>query len=108
MERSKIETTNPVFIVCTAMNYISSTIRIMRNADLKMLGRWTINYGADQIKTKVHQANTDHCGVCDIAYLQENTRSKSNELVDVSKSKYMTAVKQKVKERKLSKKLNGS
>ena len=87
------------------MNYITSTIRIFRNADLKVLGRWTTNSSSDHIKTKVHQANHDHCGVCDIAYLHVNTRANPIELMDISKSKYMTAVKQKVKERELIKKL---
>jgi hypothetical protein len=85
------------------MNYLASTLRVFRNTDIKVLGRWTTN--SEHIKTKVHQANHDHCGVCDIVYLRANTTQVvlPIEVTDISKSKYMTTVK--LKERESAKKL---
>ncbi len=85
------------------MNYLMSTLRTFRNTDIKVLGRWTTN--SDHIKIKVHQANHDHCGVCDIVYLHVNTTPvvRPIEVSDISKSKYMATVK--LKERESAKKL---
>jgi hypothetical protein len=74
--------------------------RKIHNSDMKLLGRWSINYDAYHVKTKVHQANHDHCGVCDVQYYKHTRINKIN---DISTSKYRMAVQSKLNERKLVK-----
>jgi hypothetical protein len=85
-----------------AMNYLQTIFRAFHNADIRVLGRWAINYDSSQIKTKVHQANHDHCGVCDVKYMRQAVIKPCIENANIHKSKYMTAVKMKVKERMLA------
>ena len=86
------------------MNFLRQTIRLFHNTDAKVLGRWAINYDSAQIKTKVHQANHDHCGVCDVRHIRLATSENSVMSTDISKSKYLTMVKLKVLERQSEKK----
>ena len=82
------------------MNFLQMLFRTFPNAETRILGRWVINCDSSQIKTKVDQANHDHCGVCDVKYLIPGEVRLSIENADIHKSKYMTAVMMKVKERK--------
>jgi hypothetical protein len=86
------------------MNYLRQTIRLFHNTDVKVLGRWAINYDSAQIKTKVHQANHDHCGVCDVRHTRLVTSANSAASTDISESKYLKMVKMKVLERQSEKK----
>ncbi len=81
------------------MAFLQNVFRKINNSDIIMLGRWTINYDLSNIKTKVHQANHDHCGVCDTTYYHNSTHMNKIKNNDISKSKYMIIVKSKVNER---------
>jgi hypothetical protein len=82
-----------------------SIFRKIHKSDMKILGRWSINYDECQLKTKVHQANHDHCGVCDVQYYK--THNHINKINDISSSKYMMVIQSKLNERKLVKEVKG-
>jgi len=63
--------------------------------EIKMLGRWAISYDSSNVKTKVHQANHDHCGVCDVAYLVPAPASST----PILKSRYMMVIQSKLRDR---------
>jgi hypothetical protein len=82
------------------MNYLQNTFRKLRDSDIKVLGRWFIDYDSAHIKIKVYQANHDHCGVCEVPHLY---RPSTIPTTDIRKSKYMTAVARKSRERQIVK-----
>ena len=90
--------------VYATMNYVMLAIRKFHHADIKVLGRWAINYDSGQIKTKVHQANHDHCGVCDVQHMRLASSANSVVNTDISKSNYLALVKLKALERQSGKK----
>jgi len=46
------------------MKYFSNLIQQFLKKDIKILGRWTIDYCDKKLNTKIDLANEDHCGPC--------------------------------------------
>jgi hypothetical protein len=61
-----------------------SFIARIYNIYTPMLGRWTINYNYNIQNWKIDNANTDHCGCCDVTYsdLVTKTNVKTDEKDD--------------------------
>jgi len=56
-----------------------------------LLGRWNIHYDDIIIKTKVEQANEDHCGVCIINKTDTNVIKHSNSVLNNDNDEYYKA-----------------
>lgn len=46
------------------MKYFFNKIQQFMKKDVKILGRWTIDYCDKKVNTKIDLANEDHCGPC--------------------------------------------
>lgn len=49
-----------------------SVIARMYNIYTPMLGRWAITYNYKLQNVKIDGANTDHCGCCEIKYVEHS------------------------------------
>lgn len=54
------------------MKYFYNMIQQFMKKDVKILGRWKIDYCDKKVNTKIDLANEDHCGPCGEYILDKN------------------------------------
>ncbi len=54
------------------MKYFYNMIQQFMKKDVRILGRWTIDYCDKKVNTKIDLANEDHCGPCGEYILDKN------------------------------------
>lgn len=57
------------------MKFIETIIKRFIKKDIKVLGRWNIEYCDKKINTKIDSSNQDHCGPCGKYILTESEKS---------------------------------
>ena len=64
------------------MNIISRFINRFRKDDIKVLGRWNIDYCNNKMNYKIDLSNEDHCGPCGQYIL--NKKSLNNKNININ------------------------
>lgn len=64
------------------MKFFSNIIKQFIKKDIKVLGRWNIEYCDKKINNKIDSSNQDHCGPCG-QYILPKTDKNVNKLKNI-------------------------
>jgi hypothetical protein len=57
------------------MKFIDAMIKRFIKKDIKVLGRWNIEYCDNKINNKIDSSNQDHCGPCGKYVLYDSVKN---------------------------------